>query len=442
MTSVFRLERHPAGCDMEVGESVDITPDQDGGVIKRLIKKGAGDDYPNTGDTVYFNYIGYTGETVADEFIFDTSERDGHLFKHEVLKGQVIRGFEMGILTMKVGERAILYIKSSYAFGPKGQLPKIPPNISVIFDTEIIRVECQDLSEKEDLSILKKVLIRGKGHGTPNFGGEICADIKCYYGDTVYYDKKGVQFLLGEGSTDGTDFPMFVEDLLICWKCEEIARLYFASHQAYGKKGFPKYNIPPDQNLHFIVKLVKFEQNSDFWEMDNPEKLEKCDSFKQKGNMYFQKEEYPIAAKFYEMMVEYVEHEYCMEGEEEQHRAQIFLNGNLNLAQTYLKMEKFIEAIECCDKAIKSDPNNPKAYYRRGMAQLSCMDHENALKDFQKTYELEPENKAALRKIDECRRAEIECKRKQRENDRRMMSGLGQNQNNGATSDGGSSMSD
>jgi len=68
----------------------------------------------------------------------------------------------------------------------------------------------------------------------------------------------------------------------------------------------------------------------------------------------------------------------------------------------YLKMSKWIEARGICDKAIEENDTVAKAWFRRGEAQLALNDCESAKADFEKTFQLDPENKAAKNKIIQC----------------------------------------
>ena len=52
--------------------------------------------------------------------------------------GNLIEGWDMGLLTMRLGEYCDLYIKSKYAFGEEGRPPKIPKNADVVFNVCLV----------------------------------------------------------------------------------------------------------------------------------------------------------------------------------------------------------------------------------------------------------------------------------------------------------------
>jgi FK506-binding protein 1 len=81
----------------------------------------------------------YTG-TLTDGTKFDSSRDRGQPFSFVIGKGQVIRAWDEGIASMKVGERAELTCSPDYAYGARGFPPVIPPNSTLIFDVELISV--------------------------------------------------------------------------------------------------------------------------------------------------------------------------------------------------------------------------------------------------------------------------------------------------------------
>ena len=74
-----------------------------GGCLKEILSEGAG-DVPNAGDEVRAHYTG----TLLDGTKFDSSRDRGTEFKFTLGQGQVIKGWDLGFASMKLGEKAVL----------------------------------------------------------------------------------------------------------------------------------------------------------------------------------------------------------------------------------------------------------------------------------------------------------------------------------------------
>ncbi|VVC86384.1 peptidyl-prolyl cis-trans isomerase FKBP1B [Leptidea sinapis] len=107
------------------------------GVTVETITPGDESSYPKKGQTVVVHYTG----TLTSGKKFDSSRDRGKPFKFRIGKGEVIKGWDEGVAKMSVGERAKLTCTPDYAYGQSGHPGVIPPNSTLIFDVELLRLE-------------------------------------------------------------------------------------------------------------------------------------------------------------------------------------------------------------------------------------------------------------------------------------------------------------
>ncbi len=108
------------------------------GMKVEIIKEGAGAVAKN-GDTVTVNYTG----ALEDGKIFDSSLGKGESpFSFHLGAGEVIKGWDLGVAGMKIGEQRRLTIPANLGYGATGTPGgPIPPNATLIFDVELLSVE-------------------------------------------------------------------------------------------------------------------------------------------------------------------------------------------------------------------------------------------------------------------------------------------------------------
>lgn len=101
-----------------------------------VIKEGEGES-PTTGQTVTVHYTG----TLENGQKFDSSRDRGKPFSFKIGVGQVIKGWDEGVASMKEGGQRILIIPSDLGYGARGAGRVIPPNATLIFDVELLDVK-------------------------------------------------------------------------------------------------------------------------------------------------------------------------------------------------------------------------------------------------------------------------------------------------------------
>ncbi len=97
---------------------------------------GTGVEEAQAGQTIVVHYVG----KLLDGTVFDSSRQRNSPFTFRLGAGRVIKGWDEGVVGMRVGQLRVLRIPPHLAYGQRGAPPSIPPNATLLFDIELLEI--------------------------------------------------------------------------------------------------------------------------------------------------------------------------------------------------------------------------------------------------------------------------------------------------------------
>jgi peptidylprolyl isomerase len=209
------------------------------------VKVGDGKE-ARAGSIVEVHYVG----KLRDGRKFDSSRDKGKPFSFLLGAGRVIKGWDEGVIGMKVGGRRKLYIPPGLGYGASGAGDLIPPHSDLLFDVELLDVKSP--VEIEDLKV---------GEGPEAKSGDM---VEVHYTGWL---RDGRQFDSSRDRGEPFSFPLGAGKVIKGWdvgvagmKVGGKRKLTISPEFAYGSTG--KGDIPPDSELRFEIELLSIKGGS------------------------------------------------------------------------------------------------------------------------------------------------------------------------------------
>jgi len=383
----------------------------DGAIKKKIIRAGHG-EIPPKGSKVK---VHYTGTLSSDGSKFDSSRDRKEPFEFELGNGSVIKAWDEGVATMKVGERAILTCREDFAYGKEGSPPKIPGGATLVFDIDLLSFSENEEDLTDDGGVMKKIIKKGVEYKTPNDTATCVVKYTGIVNGKVFTTQNAdteVHLNMDEDFT----IPTGLHRALQSMKKGEKASFTVKSNYGYGKQGNSQLGIPPGADIVYTIELISFKNEKESWEMNTKEKIASMMKRKIKGNKLYGIKQYSKSSDCYEKAIKMFRKSELkdLSNDEKKEINAIQVACHSNTALCKLKEKKFTEAIESCNKALDLQENHAKSLYRRGQAHAYNSDDEAALVDLKAAKKIQPGDKAIQRYIDIVRKRVRKHKNKEK----------------------------
>ncbi|VDP85682.1 unnamed protein product [Echinostoma caproni] len=349
----------------------DLSEKNDRGILKKVVKEGYSKLKPCPGDTVIVHYVGtyFGGDQHGVQF---DSSRDRNELSIRISRTIiVIKAWDVGVATMKVGEICELIASPEYAYAD-GKTLKFEIEL---FDTE--DAAGVDVTPDNSGKVRKSVLVKGRDVFTPTVG--LPAEISFREGSSEG-DFQDVSYIVGDPAEHSVPecIDLAVRRMNTGERC--IVRL---------KKGSSKGDATDESSYEVFLK--SFEKVIVFMRV-----MELANQIKTKANDFLK----VIQKTLNEMMIAV----------------------HLNMALAYLKLGDAQNCTEKCKKVLESDSSNAKALFRLGQVRGN---HEDAAVYFKRIVAHNPNNTAALNQLRICEEMVQKAKEKERKMYRRPFASVG-----------------
>nr|XP_054749408.1 inactive peptidyl-prolyl cis-trans isomerase FKBP6-like [Lytechinus pictus] len=273
----------------------------------------------------------------------------------------------------------------------------------------------EDITPEKNRKVLKSYIKQGAG-ALPIQGMTLTVHYNCYveYSDEPYDStrlrNKPERIKLGKG-----DVFLSVELALSSMRKGEISRFLIHPDLAFKDLGVPP-RIPANATILMEIEVLNCTDRAELDEFNNMSEEERKEiTFKRKlkvvyeerteGNELFNDKKYKQALSKYMRCLRILEGAHLRNQEEEDQMRSVHTKICLNIALCSSKLKTPERVISYCNRVLAVDPKNPKALYRKGMAQMELRDFRGAHVFLTKAQQQEPSNAAILSGLRELNKA-------------------------------------
>jgi FK506-binding protein 4/5 len=359
----------------------------DGRLVKRVIQEGTGECPPNGSDVT----VHYTGR-LTDGAVFDSSVDRMEPFRFKLGEGRVIKGWDVGVASMKIGEKSLLVCQPEFAYGSAGSPPKIPPNSVLEFEVELLSFTDQQPVEGSNGCVLKKVKRSGTGYSQPGDSSSVSIKVKgrVLPSGPIFIDSNGNEIKRTVG--EDPEAPEGLELAIKSMKQGEHSTFTVTPNYAFGSQGSSALGIPGNSQIEYEIELLNFEKSPETWEMNFDQKLDYIGKQKELGNKFFKANKLAQANERYSKVVETFQYEKDLSGEQLKRLNAIRIPALTNQAIVYYKEHRWQQVLDKSNEALKLDPTNVKCLFKRGQALAASDQFDAAMKDFKAALETDKAN--------------------------------------------------
>jgi len=347
-----------------------------GGVSKRVLATGLG-EVPPDGVEVAVNYVG----RFEDGKTFDASARP---FRFKVGRGQVIKGWDRAIMTMKPGEKAEIVCPPEMAYGKRGCPPLIGPDTTLIFEVEL--VEWNDRRKVvDDGGVVKIVKQHGDNILRPNDGARVCLTyVASFASSGEVFERREEPFEMIVGGDP--EVPEGLELGIKNMSTGERSVFTVKPDYAFAEHGLKAKGIPADATLQYDVTLIRFTKGLEGWELSADDKIDLMRHRKQQANTYFKANQVRRAFKRYQDTVNMFRYDAHLSSDQKQRADAVKVDCLNNMSVVCLKQQEHRQAVAFATEslALCPGPANVKALAKRGQALYQLRRFEDAIQDLKK----------------------------------------------------------